>query len=106
MMKDFWGNDALDYETREELETKYKDKLFVTVSDKPFGDPYLLFICDKDERDKQMLKGTYVLAQLGCTLNFKGKYLRTPHNLCGSGCNASKNYGQGKLPARNILSGS
>jgi len=52
MLKDFWGNDALDYGTREELETKYKDKLFVTVSDKPFGDPYVLFICNEDERDQ------------------------------------------------------
>ena len=52
MLKDFWGNDALDYGTREELEAKYKDKLFVTVSDKPFGDPYVLFVCNEDERNK------------------------------------------------------
>jgi hypothetical protein len=51
MLKDFWGNDALDYGIREELETKYTDKLFVTVSDKPFGDPYVLFVCNEDERD-------------------------------------------------------
>ena len=49
MLRDFWGNDALDFGTRDELETKYRDKVFVTVSNKPFGDPYVLFICNEDE---------------------------------------------------------
>ena len=52
MLKDFWGNDALDFGTREELEAKYRDKIFVTVSDKPFGNPYVLFICNENEYER------------------------------------------------------
>ena len=52
MLKDFWGNDALDFGCRDFLETKYKDKFFVTVSNRPFGDPYVLFICNEDEYER------------------------------------------------------
>jgi len=51
-VKDFWGNDALDYGPRKEIEEKYGNNLMVTVSNKPFGDPYVLFICEEDEYDK------------------------------------------------------
>jgi len=50
-LKDFWGNDAIDYGSNAEMTDKYADKIFVFVSDKPFGDGYVLFLCDDDEEN-------------------------------------------------------
>jgi len=50
-LKDFWGNDAIDYGTKAEMTDKYADNIFVFVSNKPFGDGYVLFICGDDEED-------------------------------------------------------
>ena len=36
-LKDFWGNDALDYGSINEMTDKYADKIFVFVTDRPFG---------------------------------------------------------------------
>jgi len=49
-LKDFWGNNAIDYGTKDEMTKKYADNIFVFVSDKPFGDGYVLFLC-KDEEE-------------------------------------------------------
>jgi len=51
-MQDFWGNPAIDFGAFAEMTRKYKDKLFVSVSNKPFGDSYVLFICDESEEDE------------------------------------------------------
>jgi len=51
-MKDYWGNDALDFGTHSEMRDKYADKFFVSVSNKPFGKCYIVFICNRDEYDK------------------------------------------------------
>jgi hypothetical protein len=48
-LKDWWGTDALDFGRLDELTVKYKDKLIVTVTNKPFGDSYVLYICDADK---------------------------------------------------------
>jgi len=50
-LKDFWGNDAIDYGSINEMTRKYADNIFVFVTDKPFGDGYVLFVCDEDEED-------------------------------------------------------
>lgn len=52
MLKDYWGNDALDFGEISTLWEKYPDKIFVSVSNKPFGDSYVLFICNPDEEEK------------------------------------------------------
>jgi hypothetical protein len=52
MLQDFWGNPALDFGSDRELEKKYPDKVFVGVTNKPFGDSYVLFVCDPDEEEK------------------------------------------------------
>jgi hypothetical protein len=31
---------------------KYTNKVFVSVSNKPFGDEYVLFVCDEGENEK------------------------------------------------------
>ena len=49
-LKDYWGNDTVDYGSNEEMSEKYADYIFVFVSDKPFGDGYVLFLC-KDEEE-------------------------------------------------------
>ena len=51
-MKDYWGNPALDFGDFEVLMKKYTDKVFVSVSNKPFGDEYVLFVCDEGEDEK------------------------------------------------------
>ncbi|MCL1903094.1 MAG: hypothetical protein FWF94_01585 [Oscillospiraceae bacterium] len=51
-MKDYWGNPALDFGDFEGLMKKYTDKIFVSVSNKPFGDEYVLFVCGEDENEK------------------------------------------------------
>jgi len=48
-LKDFWGNDAIDYGSNAAMTDKYADKIFVFVSDKPFGDGYVLFLCNDGE---------------------------------------------------------
>ncbi|MCL2086529.1 MAG: hypothetical protein FWH05_02910 [Oscillospiraceae bacterium] len=52
MLKDYWGNEALDFGEDTELESKYADKIFVSVSNKPFGKSYVLFICEESESEK------------------------------------------------------
>ena len=52
MLKDYWGNDALDFGNIVDLWNKYPDKVLVTASNKPFGKSYVLFTCDKDEQEK------------------------------------------------------
>lgn len=49
MLKDYWGNDALDFGEISTLWEKYPDKIFVSVTNKPFGDSYVLFICNSGE---------------------------------------------------------
>ncbi|MCL1842967.1 MAG: hypothetical protein FWF79_04080 [Defluviitaleaceae bacterium] len=49
--KDFWGNDAIDFGSKIEMTDKYADNIFVFVSDKPFGDGYVLFLCNEDEEE-------------------------------------------------------
>lgn len=51
MYKDFWGNDALDFGKLRDLTQRYKDKILVTVTNKPFGESYLLFCCSPDMRE-------------------------------------------------------
>ena len=48
-LKDFWGNDAIDYGSIDEMTDKYADNIFVFVTDKPFGDGYVLFLCRNEE---------------------------------------------------------
>ena len=50
-LTDFWGNDAIDYGSKEEMTNKYADNIFVFVSNKPFGDGYVLFLCNDAEED-------------------------------------------------------
>jgi len=52
MLKDYWGNDAIDFGPIGELWDKYSDKVFVSVSNKPFGNSYVLFVCDLEDEDK------------------------------------------------------
>jgi hypothetical protein len=52
MLKDYWGNDALDFGTDRELENKYPNEIFVSVTDRPFGSYYVLFKCNSDEYEK------------------------------------------------------
>ena len=52
MLKDYWGNDALDFGPISRLWEKYPDKIFVSVSNKPFGDSYVLFVCNPDDEEK------------------------------------------------------
>ena len=49
MLKDYWGNDAIDFGEISTLWEKYSDKVFVSVTNKPFGDSYVLFICNSGE---------------------------------------------------------
>ncbi|MCL2253523.1 MAG: hypothetical protein FWC09_03690 [Lachnospiraceae bacterium] len=51
-LKDFWGNDAIDYGSKDEMTKKYADNIFVFVSDKPFGDGYVLYLCEDEEEKK------------------------------------------------------
>ena len=48
-LKDFWGNEALDYGSIYELSEKYSDNIFIFVNEKPFGDGYVLFLCGENE---------------------------------------------------------
>ena len=50
-LKDYWGNDAIDYGSEHEMAKKYADYLFVFVSDKPFGDGYVLSLFKNEEED-------------------------------------------------------
>jgi len=50
-LKDFWGNDAIDYGTKAEMTEKYADYIFVFVSNRPFGDGYVLFLCRDEEEE-------------------------------------------------------
>ena len=50
-LKDFWGNDALDYGSIGEMTDKYADSIFVFVTNRPFGDGYVLLVCNEDEED-------------------------------------------------------
>ena len=50
-LKDYWGNDAIDYGSIGEMSDKYADYIFVFVSDRPFGDGYVLFLCKDEEED-------------------------------------------------------
>ena len=50
-LKDYWGNDAIDYGSNTEMTKKYADYVFVFVSDKPFGDGYVLFLCNNEDED-------------------------------------------------------
>ena len=51
MLKDYWGNEALDYGEISTLWEKYPENIFVSVSNKPFGDSYVLFICNPGEEN-------------------------------------------------------
>lgn len=51
-MRDYWGNPALDFGTYNEMAKKYADKVFASVADKPFGNIYVVFVCEEDEADK------------------------------------------------------
>ena len=50
-LTDFWGNSAIDYGSLDEMTDKYADKIFVFVSNKPFGDGYVLFLCNDEEEN-------------------------------------------------------
>jgi len=50
-LKDFWGNDAIDFGSITAMTEKYTDNIFVFVTDKPFGDGYVLLVCNEDEED-------------------------------------------------------
>ena len=50
-LKDFWGNNAIDYGTINEMTDKYADNIFVFVTDRPFGEGYVLLICDESEEE-------------------------------------------------------
>jgi len=52
MLKDYWGNDAIDFGPISNLWKKYSDKVFVSVSNKPFGDSYVLFVCNPEDEEK------------------------------------------------------
>jgi len=52
MLKDYWGNDAIDFSSITQLWDKYSDKVFVSVTNKPFGDSYVLFVCNPEDEDK------------------------------------------------------
>jgi len=52
MLKDYWGNDAIDFGLIEQMWDKYPDKIFVSVSNNPFGDSYVLFISSPDDEEK------------------------------------------------------
>jgi hypothetical protein len=52
MLKDYWGNDARDFGSIDDLVMKYRDKILVTVTNKPFGESYVLFMCSPDEAEK------------------------------------------------------
>jgi hypothetical protein len=51
-MTDYWGNDALDFGVLSELTKKYSNKFIVSVSNKPFGNSYVLFVCNADDEEK------------------------------------------------------
>jgi len=48
-IKDFWGNEAIDYGSIYELSERYSDNIFVFVNDKPFGNGYVLFLGDEND---------------------------------------------------------
>jgi len=50
-LKDFWGNDAIDYGSKQEMTDKYADNIFVFVTDRPFGAGYVMFLCNEDEEN-------------------------------------------------------
>ena len=52
MLKDYWGNDAIDVGSIEQLWMKYPNKILVSVSNKPFGDSYVLFVCNPDDEEE------------------------------------------------------
>ena len=49
-MKDFWGNEALDIGDMLDLMNRYKDKLIVTVVNKPFGESCVIGLFERNER--------------------------------------------------------
>ena len=51
-MKDFWGTPALDKGKYNELLKRYKNKVFVSVSNEPFGDEYVLYVCDESDENQ------------------------------------------------------
>ena len=60
MLKDYCGNEALDFGPIEELWHKYPDKIFVAVSNNPFGDSYVLFVCNPhDEKQAEEYMENY-----------------------------------------------
>jgi hypothetical protein len=70
-LKDFWGNEALDYGSIYELSEKYSDNIFVFVSAKPFGDGYVLFLCGEDEEPaayEWLTKYDYTMQRKGVEL--------------------------------------
>ena len=59
-MTDFWGFPALDKGRFDELLKRYRDKVFVSVSQEPLGDEYVLFVCDEsDESQAQAYLSEY-----------------------------------------------
>lgn len=68
MLKDPWGYEALDFAPIEELWNRYPNKIFVSVTDKPFGDSYVLFICNSDEE----VKAEKFLAEYRTLMELKG----------------------------------
>ena len=63
-LKDFWGNDAIDFGEDREMSSKYHDKIIVSVTNKPFGKIYVLFVCNVDEKhlaDKYLEEYHYLM---------------------------------------------
>ena len=50
-LKDWWGNPAIDYGDLSDMENKYADNLFVGVTNRPFGDIYVLYVCDETDQE-------------------------------------------------------
>ena len=51
-MKDFWGNEAIDSGDMLDLMNRYKDKLIVTVVNRPFGESCVIGLFERNEHDK------------------------------------------------------
>ena len=51
-MKDYWGNNAVDFGTSDEMRAKYSKNIYVGVTDKPFGNVYVLYVCAPDENEQ------------------------------------------------------
>ena len=50
-LKDPWGNEAIDFGSKEDMLRKYSDRVVVTVNNRPFCDVYVLYICSEQEEE-------------------------------------------------------